>query len=118
MLPARCILLYGRDQHLLETRRWVLERFGCSIRMVGTIPALIETISACRVDIMILCHSLTTEECERALEEARAHVPEIKTVVLTANNTDCSRGVADDVLDSGDGPQALVEAVQALMTGP
>ena len=117
MLVRPCILLYGHDQHLLETRRWVLERSGYDIWTACSLLALNETISTRKTDILILCHSLSSEECERAVEVAHRHLPEIKTVVLTANNTDCSAGEADNVLDTAEGPQGLVAAVQQLMIG-
>lgn len=116
MLSKPCILLYGHDDHLLETRKWVLEPLGFSVRTVGSLPALNETILAHKIDILILCHSLSSEECERALEVAHTHAPEIKAVVLTGNDTTCARGAGpeDSVLDTWDGPKALVETVRQL----
>ncbi len=74
MLSEPCILLYGNDDYLLETRQLVLERVGF-IRTVSSFLALHEIISTRNIDILILCHSLSREECEHALAVAHVHAP-------------------------------------------
>ena len=120
MVFAPSILLYGRDGHLLETRRLILESSNFQVRTVSSLLALNETISTHQIDILILCHSLSSEECKRALDVAHVHSPGIKTLVLTAHDSICASlaGEDDNVLDTWEGPRVLLDTVQKLVCSP
>ncbi len=117
MVSSPSILLYGHDARLLETRRWILEGCDFQVRTVSSLLALHETISTRQIDVMILCHSLSSEECERALDVAHLNSPGIKTLVLTAQDSICASAAGDDdaVLDTWEGPRVLLDTVQKLL---
>lgn len=76
------ILSIGRDPMLLETRKLLLEVFGCT---VTTVTSIDEAVSACdrqRFEAAILCHTLREDEIRGAYEALRACVPGLHVVRL------------------------------------
>lgn len=106
------ILVYGRDPALLDTRRWVLERGGFDV-MLTTDPAEVEKL-VCdpRVSLLILCHTLTTAECQRITESASTLNPELKQLRMAILPSSRSADPAGSVISVFDGPKALLHAVQ------
>jgi hypothetical protein len=60
------ILIYGHDTMLLETRRMVLENDGFHTWTAENSMDVAEAITSDRIEVLILCHSLTFEECQQA----------------------------------------------------
>ena len=112
-LPS--ILVYGRDHRLLETRGWILERAGYRVLTALTL-AEVERIAASEsIGLLLLCHSLSVEDCEKALIAVSTIHPEVKRLLMTANTPLCPVGQNDWVLSAFDGPQALAAAVHDLV---
>ena len=109
------ILVYGRDHRLLETRGWVLEQAGYRVLTALTL-AEVERIAASEsIDLLLLCHSLSVEDSEKALIAVSATHPEMKRLLMTANTPLCPIGENDRVLSAFDGPKALAAAVYELV---
>jgi hypothetical protein len=109
------ILLYGHDLALLETRQWILEKHALSVRKAYDFPSMSGTLCSDKVDLLILCHSLSALECKRALAVAHVRSPQTKTLVLTANDSTCGAGQGDVVFRTEDGPPSLVATVKQLL---
>ena len=76
------ILIYGRDDDLLETRRLVLQQAGFQAWTVTNL-ADAEKITIMRPGgLLILCHSLSIEECEKALAMAHSRQAGMRNLVL------------------------------------
>lgn len=115
------VLLYGRDPHLLQTRQWVLEASGYQVWTATEIHWVDRITAIASVDLLILCHSLSLEECEHALALTCCRQPRMRKLLLAADPL-CSpahildkAGLLDDVLDTMEGPAKLVSTVEQLV---
>ena len=108
------ILVYGRDPSLLDTRRWVLEKAGYRVLSAQTLAEAERIASTEPISLLVLCHSLTTQDCQDALAAANMLQPEMRRLLISANTPVCSHEHKDFVLRAFDGPSALIAAVQEL----
>jgi DNA-binding NtrC family response regulator len=115
MQAPHSILIYGRDHELLETRRLVLQRAGFQARTVTNL-ANAEKVSISQSNgLLILCHSLSVEDSEKALAMAHSRQHGMKTLVLMGTAPVCKLGQNDELMSSFDGPQALIATVTRLL---
>ena len=119
-MPAPVIILiYGRDPQLLETRRMVLERTGYTVLTTNALAEIDHTAALHRIDLCILCYSLSMEECGRALALVHSRCPLVKSLVLTSGASGCSSThLLDQVFDAMEGPAKLISTVNQLVTTP
>lgn len=110
-MPMPSILNVGRDQRLLETRSWVLEHAGYRVVRATDLAEVEARLKAELLDVVVVCHTLSAEECRVALQLARRLRPAIQRLVMTASATAVSDGQQEAVLSAYDGPIALVRAV-------
>ena len=108
------ILMYGRDAHLLETRAWVLEQAGHRVRTALNLDTLKRMLSAEHTDLLVLCHSLSMEECGRSIAFT-VPWPRTKSLILTAGPKGCHDQIMGAVIDTMDGPAKLVSVVRELV---
>lgn len=111
------ILVYGRDQRLLETRSWVLERAGYRVVLATHLPEAEALAKTETVEVAVLCHSLTAEESRAALLAFRRLRPETQRLVLTVGATAVTDGQQEAVVSAYDGPRRLLEMVARLVRG-
>ena len=109
------ILVYGRDARLLETRRWVLEQETSRVWTAVTLSQFDLLESDDPIDLLILCHSLSTEDCEPAIALATARWPGIKILALFAGMKGCHPGSFAGAEDAARGPAHLLKAVAQLV---
>jgi hypothetical protein len=109
------ILVYGRDPRLLETRRWVLEHSGARVWMATELSDFDQIAAGKSIDLVILCHSLSMEDCGRALALANTRWPQAQSLVLISEPSDCFPGFSDGVADAGRGPAFLLQTVAKLI---
>ena len=109
------ILMFGLDSHLLQTRRWVLESSGYQVRTAAELSAVDKIISIEKIDILILCHSLSLELCGRALALACSRWPRMKSLILDSSAFKCPSRRIGEVLDSMEGPEKLIAKVHELV---
>jgi DNA-binding response OmpR family regulator len=113
MVSAISVLVFGQDAQLLETRRWLLEAAGYQVRTTGEYPEVVRILDAESIRLLLLCHTLSAEECRRVLAAAnRPHG--LKTLALTAGMGGCHDHVQTEVLDALDGPAKFVSTVNRL----
>ena len=116
MSSPPAILIFGHDPQLLETRRLMLEQVGYWIWSASNISEVVRLIEDRDVDLLILCHSLSTEECERAIALSSLRVPPLECLVLTAVQVrQCSANREYMVLDSREGPAKFISEVTRLI---
>jgi DNA-binding NtrC family response regulator len=115
MLPHGTILVYGHDLDLLHTRRLVLQHAGFNVEIVTSLKEA-ETITVAQsANLFILCHSLSARECENALKLAHSPQMKMKSLVLTTGKPVPTAEKDDELLNSFDGPTALVATVTKLL---
>jgi|GEM_PF-2713372 len=113
MYPSPSILLFGHDRILLETRTLVLERGGCNVSVTSDLQDAIGRIDAELVDLLILCHTLSPEECAAILCHTQPLLSLMKVVALDAACIDCERNLDVEWRISAK-PLAILSAVQEL----
>ena len=85
------ILIFGHDEQLLETRHYTLELAGTTVYTATRLPDACQIVNTQFVSIFILCHTLSSDEREKAIRIANSIRPEIRNLVLVSG-----RGLADD----------------------
>jgi DNA-binding NtrC family response regulator len=109
------ILIYGRDYDLLETRRLVLQKAGFQARTVTNLAEAEKIAVRQPSDLLILCHSLSVEECEKALAMSNSRQPGMKNLLLMGTTPVCKLGQNDELMSSFNGPKALIATVNRLI---
>ncbi|MGB9029250.1 MAG: hypothetical protein WCC27_03940 [Acidobacteriaceae bacterium] len=116
-MPAR-ILLYGIDAALLRTRAGVLESAGFQVAVAIRLLEIEQALLSEPSDVLILCYTLTPEECRQALESAEECTPGIKTILLMqAGFATSPQRLYDAVFDAWQGPGALIATVSRMLLG-
>jgi DNA-binding NtrC family response regulator len=109
------ILVYGRDEVLLGTRTMILENAGFRVQSAINYADAEAMIMSGNVSLVVLCHSLTPEDCEAIFKLVSGRNPSVSTLVLTAGASRCSERPPTAILSAFDGPRKLVEAVHKLL---
>lgn len=76
------IFLYGNDQTLLMTRRLILEREGYRVFTAMKFGEAMQLTMTQRLDVLILCQSLSVDERNGVLATVREIAPSLKTIIL------------------------------------
>jgi hypothetical protein len=109
------IVIYGRDPRLIETRISVLETAGFDVVGVTALPPLKKILTTKPTELLVLCHSLTTQERRAALEVERSLRPDMKVIVMSEPTSNHFFLPEEVVLPAHAGPRMLVETAQRLL---
>jgi DNA-binding NtrC family response regulator len=112
MPTAASVLVFGRDYQLVHTRGLILEKAGFRVRTASSLPDIQQLLSEPAMDVMLLCHSLSTQECNEALVLTHERWPRIQTIALVSGSSDCGSQSVDTVIEATDGPAKLITAVR------
>jgi DNA-binding response OmpR family regulator len=107
------VLVFGRDHQLVHTRSLILEKAGFHVRTAASLPDIQQLLSQPSMDVMLLCHSLSRQECDEALIMTQERWPLIQTIALVSGSSDCGSSSADAVMEASDGPAKLISAVRS-----
>jgi hypothetical protein len=108
------ILLYGNDGLLLMTRRLILEKAGYQPIAVSNYAETKSLLMNERVEVFVLCQSLSNDERASVLEFARSVQPGIKVIVQRFTGDDMA--LSDGHFLGGiRGPKSLLAAVEKLL---
>lgn len=105
------ILLYGRDAHLQETRKWVLQSRGYRVLTIQRLTELNRIPLTPPIALLVLCHTLTSKECAEAIARATSRWPEIKKLALVRDGSRKPSGDLGQVMHALDGPTRLAATV-------
>ena len=98
------LLVYGTDRRLLDTRRMVLASVGHEVSVVSDPLSLEASLSESPFNLLILCHSLPSDEDRRVAAMAPVRWPWLTTLSL-------DRG-------SSSHPEALLAGVAKALAKP
>lgn len=112
---SHSIVIYGRDPRLIETRIKILERADFDVEGVMDLPHLKERLTTRETGLLVLCHSLTTQERRAALQVERSMRPDMKVIVMSEPNSNHFFLPEEIVLPAHAGPRMLVETAQRLL---
>lgn len=115
-MDKRCVVLYGSEAALLDTRGLILERAGYKAYVGDEFGRLQEIIITKNIELCILCQSLTPEQCDRVISFGSRIRPHMRILSLSATNV-AAAAQKIDVLDTFVGPLLLIETVEQ-MIGP
>jgi hypothetical protein len=74
----------------------------------------VETLPDSHFDVIVLCHTLATEECDRAVSICRTRWPGARILALTVERSSCEE-FADELVRGLDGPAMLLNAIEHLI---
>ena len=108
------LLIFGLDPHLLQTRRILLQSAGFEVIAVGKLEQL-QTLDA-PIQLLVLCHTLSTNDCEQALSIAATRWPNAKELVLTplGGISRCATQ-HEDHFSVSQGPASLIARIRELL---
>jgi len=111
MPTSPSVLVFGRDYQLVHTRSLILQRAGYNVCTASTLDEITGLLPQPAIDVMLLCHSLSTEECNKALEVTHERWPQIQTIALISGSSGCAPDSADAIMNATDGPAKLITEV-------
>lgn len=109
------ILLFGRDEHLLVTRQWVLQSRGYRVLTIGHLSEIASIPKVPPIQVLLLCHSLLPGEGAAAIAIATSRWPEIQSLALVAETSRAPAGILGQLLHTMDGPGRLISIVGDLI---
>ena len=115
LLQRRTALCYGHDALLLLTRQRMLMQLGCSCDTVMSDGDYEAQLWSAAPSLIVLCQSLTGEECGYAARFAAEHSPGSRLVVMFTRVDKCVPNQAHVMLTSSDGPKAFIKAMLDLL---
>jgi hypothetical protein len=116
-LPGQ-LLCFGRDEMLLKTRMWLLEKHA-PIALAADYRTFLELVEKTSYQVAILCHTLMPEERKQAVELLTRVSQETTIVCLTP----ASGGIwnqlpsEDDCISVEGSAMGLIRAVVPLLRG-
>ena len=108
------ILIFGSAPDLLETRRLVLQYSGFDVTVSHSMFHTTELLISHSFNLFILCHSLSSRECESALQLAHSVRPQTKNLLLSKGSISRKIAEHDTLLDAFTSPQNLIAAAKSL----
>lgn len=101
---------------MLETRRAVLAK-RYDVIAIDSLEGIAQVSPMTEIDLVLLCHTLSPDECHAAADIARHRWPGTKLMALSSGEPSCAHTDADRDFCCLDGPTALLQAVQELTKG-
>ena len=109
------ILLMGKDMALLDTRSLVLKHAGFTVIRSTAVEDTKMELTRGRIALLLLCHTLSTNESFQASMAASSADP--RTIAVHLVTIPDSLVASDNILiHQMCGPQRLVEMVQAVLS--
>ncbi|WP_348264478.1 hypothetical protein P8935_08075 [Telmatobacter sp. DSM 110680] len=102
------VLVVSRDEMLLRTREMILGAFF-TVEGAGRLPEAVTAMKRSKFDLIVLCHSLTADECEGLAFLAQQHTPRPLILAMSASSRANAKSWADCQLGVDAGPYALVK---------
>ena len=112
--PKR-ILLVSRDLVVLQTRKLMLGAYF-EVCAAGRVLEAKTFLAERPFDLIVLCYTLTDDDCEKILNAARLHSPHVKTLMLTVPGYAATHLPVDSCfLPAEQGPFVLVKKSAELL---
>jgi CheY-like chemotaxis protein len=112
-MPQALILSIGSDARVLDTRELILRSAGYSVVSTTSIKEAVYLFKDGEFDVVVLCHTLPTKDCERLTGAVRASGSRILIVCVSAATFDEHNAFADATLDKN--PAAFLRAIEELL---
>ncbi len=116
MPPPPFIVVYGHDQSLLDTRTWVLQGAGYQVAQASHLSELQQVAGERAVALVVLCHTLTQQECDDTRASLCGQRSGIKRLLITANRPLSAQALDEPAISAFDGPRALIDMVGKVLS--
>jgi DNA-binding NtrC family response regulator len=111
MYEEACVLIYGKEPSLLETRRQILRQGGFGVVAVSQFSDFAE-LPAQSFQVLVLCHTLSPKEQQEAIAVIHRANPVLQTIIMTAYAPEFSAEATTRFLSAYEGPEALILRVR------
>lgn len=108
------ILVCGNEVLLVETRRLILGQSGYQVFSATDFAGAADVLVNQRIDLVLLCQSLSDIGKRRILEKARAIRPDLKCAVFSEDGRELKLD-GTEVFERVDGPSGLLKATENLL---
>ena len=108
------VLFVSRDQMLLQTRMLILGAFF-QVEGAGRVKEAEILISKYRFDLIVLCYSLSEEECQQVHSVVEQQDPPPKILLLSAAGSKPALGESDRAMMCEAGPYHLLKKSAELL---
>jgi DNA-binding response OmpR family regulator len=108
------ILVCGNEVLLVETRHLILEQSGYQVFSATDFAGAANVLVNQRIDLVLLCQSLSDVGRRRILEKARAIRPDLKCAVFSGDGRELKLD-GTEVFERVDGPSGLLKATGKLL---
>jgi DNA-binding response OmpR family regulator len=102
------VLVVSRDEMLLRTREMILGAFF-AVQGAGRFNEARALLNTKDFDLVVLCHSLTYDECERLAMLAHEKIPRPLVLAMSASSRGGLKPWADKQLGVDAGPYGLLK---------
>jgi len=102
------VLIVSRDEMLLRTREMLLGSFF-SVQGAGRANDAKDLIARTHFELIVLCHSLSSDECGQLAALAQDQYPRPKILAMNATGVNPSNSWADMQLGVDEGPYGLIK---------
>lgn len=111
------VLLYGNDEILLKTRRWILEGAGFLVFTANNFGTAISLAMTKTFHVMILCQTLSVVECNGVLVTAREVSPSMRPLIFYNENQPSPLKGREEYLEVLAPPEALISTINRMVMG-
>lgn len=108
------VLIVSRDDMLLRTREMILGAFF-EVEGAGRPSEAKALLKGNAFDLIVLCHSLTPDECEHLANLAHSQDPTAKVLAMSANGCSKAQSWADRQLGVDAGPYGLLKECSEML---
>jgi DNA-binding NtrC family response regulator len=102
------VLIVGKDETLLQTRRLILGTFF-HVETAGRVSHAAGILTEQSFDLIVLCYSLTDDECQKVLEMVAYQDPQPQVLSMSTFGRPAAALGIHEELSAEDGPYALVK---------
>ena len=102
------VLVVSRDEMLLRTRKMILGAFFV-VEGAGRLPEAVTALKRSRFDLIVLCSSLTADECEALAFLSQQHTPRPLILAMNPTSRTSEKTWADAQLGVDAGPYAQLK---------
>jgi len=107
--------MYGLDAELLASRGLVLEAAGYLVCLCTRLIEVEQVIQTKKVDLLILCHSLSFEQSRHTAIRIRAFWPDIRIFSLNNKGLTSHLTLRFDALSDFVGPEVLITKISHIL---
>jgi|GEM_PF-6673265 len=110
-------LMFGYDKLLNDTRCRILEQAGISVVQTSDMSLVEQSISARKMGILVLCHTVPEQLSDHLFHRAQELHPEMKTIRLYKFRPPAHENPLHRTIGAMDGPTRLTETIHTLLDG-